>query len=66
MSAQVKEILPKCEMVTIFIPEEIEKFKSEAFSKYLNGKSKYQQTATYILMLMICDKNGNFTNPVNF
>ena len=51
LSAQNKENLPECETVTIFTPEEIEKFKAEAFSTFKDGKRKYQQAAAYILML---------------
>ena len=51
MAAQNKEDLPSQGTVTVFTPEEIEKFKSEAFSTYSNGKPKYQQPAAYILML---------------
>ena len=51
LSAQDKENLPECETVTIFTPEEIEKFKAEAFSTFKDGKRKYQQAAAYILML---------------
>ncbi len=51
MAAQNKEDLPTQETVTIFTPEEIEKFKTEAFSRFSNGKPKYQQPAAYILML---------------
>lgn len=38
MAAQNKEDLPTQETVTVFTPEEIEKFKVEAFSKFSNGK----------------------------
>ncbi len=51
MVAQNKEGLPTQETVTVFTPEEIEKFKAEAFSKFSNGKPRYQQSAAYILML---------------
>ena len=51
LSAQDEENLPECETVTIFTPEEIEKFKAEAFSTFKDGKRKYQQPAAYILML---------------
>lgn len=51
LSAQDKENLPECETVTIFTPEEIEKFKTEAFSTFSNGRRKYQQPSAYILML---------------
>ena len=51
MSAQGKENLPPTDTITVFSEEEIEKFKSEAFSVFGNGKQKYQQAAAYILML---------------
>ncbi len=51
MAAQNKEDLPAQETITVFTPKEIEKFKAEAFSKFNNGKPKYQQPAAYILML---------------
>ncbi len=51
MAAQDKENLPEYDTVTVFTPEEIEKFKTEAFRCYSNGKRIYQQTAAYILML---------------
>jgi len=51
LSSQGKEILPECETVTIFIANEIGKFKNEACSTYSNGKRKYKQASAYILML---------------
>ncbi len=51
LSAQGKKLLPECETVTVFNPDEIQKFKIEAYSTYSNGKRKYQQAAAYILML---------------
>ena len=51
MAAQDKEDLPEYDTVTVFTPEEIEKFKAEAFRCYSNGKRVYQQAAAYILML---------------
>ena len=51
MAAQGKENLPTNETVTVFTPEEIEKFKNEALSVFSNGKRKYQQAGAYILML---------------
>ena len=51
MSAQGKENLPQTDTITVLSEEEIEKFKSEAFSVFGNGKRKYQQAAAYILML---------------
>lgn len=53
MAAQNREDLPPQETVTVFTQEEIEKFKAEAFSRFSNGKPKYQQPAAYILMLNI-------------
>lgn len=51
MASQGKENLPTNETVTVFTPEEIEKFKNEALSTFSNGKRKYQQAGSYILML---------------
>ena len=51
LAAQDKEDLPEYDTVTVFTPEEIEKFKAEAFRCYSNGKRVYQQAAAYILML---------------
>ena len=51
LSTQGKELLPECETVTVLSPDEIQKFKAEAFSTFSNGKQKYQQAAAYILML---------------
>ena len=59
MAAQNKEDLPTQETVTVFTPEEIEKFKTEAFSKFGNGEPKYQQPADYILMLNTGLRTGN-------
>ncbi len=51
MASQGKENLPTNETVTVFTPEEIERFKNEALSVFSNGKRKYQQAGAYILML---------------
>lgn len=51
MAAQNKDNLPTCETVTVFTPEEIEKFNAEAYRCWGNGKRIYQQSAAYILML---------------
>ncbi|MBQ6066250.1 MAG: site-specific integrase [Clostridia bacterium] len=51
LSAQGKEFKPTCETVTVFTPEEIDKFKAEAFRVFSNGKRCYQQAAAYVLML---------------
>ncbi len=65
MSAQDKEDLPECETVTIFTPEEIEKFKAEAFSTFKDGKRKYQQAAAYILMLNTGLRTGELLGLLN-
>lgn len=39
----LKEDLPTQETITVFTPKEIEEFKTGAFSKFRNGKPKYQQ-----------------------
>lgn len=48
---QGKEVLPASETITIFTPEEIERFKKECFKTWGTGKPFYQQSAAYILML---------------
>lgn len=65
LSAQDKEDLPECETVTIFTPEEIEKFKAEAFSTFKDGKRKYQQPAAYILMLNTGLRTGELLGLLN-
>lgn len=65
MAAQNKEDLPMQETVTVFTPEEIEKFKVEAFSKFSNGKPKYQQPAAYILMLNTGLRTGELLGLLN-
>ncbi len=65
MAAQNKEDLPTQETVTVFTPEEIEKFKAEAFSKFSNGKPKYQQPAAYILMLNTGLRTGELLGLLN-
>ena len=65
MAAQDKEDLPTQETVTVFTPEEIEKLKAEAFSKFSNGKSKYQQPAAYILMLNTGLRTGELLGLLN-
>ena len=65
LSAQDKEDLPECETVTIFTPEEIEKFKAEAFSAFEDGKRKYQQAAAYILMLNTGLRTGELLGLLN-
>ena len=65
LSAQNKENLPECETVIIFTPDEIEKFKAEAFSTFSNGKRKYQQAAAYILMLNTGLRTGELLGLLN-
>ena len=65
LSAQNKENLPTNETVTIFTPEEIEKFKAEAFSTFKDGKRKYQQAAAYILMLNTGLRTGELLGLLN-
>lgn len=65
LSAQDKEDLPECETVTIFTPDEIEKFKAEAFRCSSNGKRIYQQPAAYILMLNTGLRTGELLGLLN-
>lgn len=65
LSAQDKEDLPESETVTIFTPEEIEKFKAEALSTFKDGKRKYQQAAAYILMLNTGLRTGELLGLLN-
>ena len=65
MAAQNKEELPTQETVTVFTPEEIEKFKAEAFGRFSNGKPKYQQPAAYILMLNTGLRTGELLGLLN-
>ncbi len=65
LSAQNKENLPECETVTVFTPEEIELFKTEAFNTFKDGKQKYQQAAAYILMLNTGLRTGELLGLLN-
>lgn len=65
LSAQDKENLPESETITIFTPEEIEKFKAEAFNTFKDGKRKYQQAAAYILMLNTGLRTGELLGLLN-
>ena len=49
----------------MFTPEEIEKFKTEAFRCYSNGKRVYQQAAAYILMLNTGLRTGELLGLLN-
>ena len=57
--------MPECETVTIFTPEEIEKFKAEAFRCWSNGERIYQQAAAYILMLNTGLRTGELLGLLN-
>lgn len=65
LSAQNKENLPINETVTVFTAEEIEKFKTEAFSTFKDGKRKYRQAAAYILMLNTELRTGELLGLLN-
>ncbi len=58
LSAQGKELLPECETITILNPDELIKFKKEAFATYSNGERKHKQAAAYILMLNTGERPG--------
>lgn len=62
LAAQNKE---NDDEISIFTAEEIEKFKVEAFSKFSNGKAKYQQPAAYILMLNTGLRTGELLGLLN-
>ena len=51
LSSQGKEVKPRCELVEVFTPEEIELLRAEAFKRYGNDKPMYRQSAVYFLML---------------
>lgn len=59
LSAQGKECLPECEMITVFTKEEIEKLKTEI------TKTKYTQAAAYILMLNTGIRTGEMLGVLN-
>ena len=65
LAAQEKEDLPESEAITVFTPEEIERFKAEAFRTYSNGKRVYQQAAAYILMLNTGLRTGELLGLLN-
>ena len=65
LAAQEKELLPEYDTVTVFTPEEIEKFKAEAFRCWGNGKRIYQQAAAYILMLNTGIRTGELLGLLN-
>ena len=65
LAAQNKEDLPQCDTITIFSPEEIEKFKAEAFRCWGTGKRIYKQPAAYILMLNTGIRTGELLGLLN-
>ena len=65
MAAQDRENLSEYDSVTVFTPEEIERFKTEAFRCYSNGKRVYQQAAAYILMLNTGLRTGELLGLLN-
>ena len=65
MAGQGKEELPTFETVTIFTPEEIAKFKAEAFRTRGNEARIYQQAAAYTLMLNTGLRRGEVLGLLN-
>lgn len=65
LAAQEKDNLPENETVTVFTKEEIEKFKTEAFREWSNGKRLYRQAAAYILMLNTGLRTGEMLGLLN-
>ena len=43
--------MPECKTITIFTPDELERFKKEAFRVYSTERRKHKQAATFIFML---------------
>ena len=65
LAAQGKEDLPTAETVTIFSPEEIDRFKTEAARTWSNGEAIYQQAAAYTLMLNTGLRTGEALGLLN-
>ena len=65
IASQGKEDLPTFETVTIFTPEEIAKFKAEAFRTRGNEARIYQQAAAYTLMLNTGLRTGEVLGLLN-
>ena len=65
MASQGKEDLPTSETVTTFTPEEIAKFKAEAFRTRGNEARIYQQAAAYTLMLNTGLRTGEVLGLLN-
>ena len=65
MAAQGKENKPTFETVTTFTPEEIERFKAEAYRAWSNGERIYQQAAAYALMFNTGLRTGEVLGLLN-
>ena len=65
LAAQGKEDLSTAETVTIFSPEEIDWFKTEAAHTWGNGEPIYQQSAAYFLMLNTGLRTGEVLGLLN-
>lgn len=65
LAAQGKEDLSTAETVTIFSPEEIDRFKTEAARTWSNGEPVYQQAAAYTLMLNTGLRTGEALGLLN-
>ena len=63
--SQNKEDLPESEKLSVFTPEEIEKFKAEAFRCWGTGKRIYKQPAAYILLLNTGIRTGELLGLLN-
>lgn len=64
-AAQGKEDIPTAESITVFTPEEIEKFKEKCFRTWSNGARIYQQVGAYILMLNTGLHSGEMLGVLN-
>ena len=64
-AAQGEEDVPVNEQVTVFTPEEIERFKAECFRAWGTGKRLYQQSAAYIFMLNTGLRTGEMLGLLN-
>ena len=65
MAAHGKENKPTFEMVTTFTPDEIERFKAEAFRTWHNGERIYQQASAYTLMFNTGIRTGEALGILN-
>ena len=65
LAAQGKEYKPTCETVTVFTPDELERFKAECFRTWGTDKALYQQSAAYIFMLNTGLRTGEMLGLLN-